>query len=493
MRKLIVLNLVGLVVVIGLAVVLVNNANDSKRVLDDINTYTKVQAEAGEIRVNMIAMSDAMRGYLLDTTNKSEADKKQAADDALVKAVENLLAATDNPRFSELATQIGELDETQLDRIEDAILATATTDAAAATRSYFADYMPVRVRQMAMVDELQGLARHQYESEIQETTAAMSRTIANVIWIGGAVILIMAGAFGWSVWTTSRMTRQVNDETATLAETASGVLQAAAEVARASQTLSQGATEQAASLEETSASMEEMASMTRRNAEHSQAAAQLMIEVDTQVAESNHALQEMVTSMGSIQESGHQVAKIIKTIDEIAFQTNILALNAAVEAARAGEAGMGFAVVADEVRNLAQRSAQAARDTAALIESSIGKTEDGSRKVDQVGRAITAITTSITTVKTLVDEVSSASRQQTQGIDQVSSAIAQMEKVTQSTAATAEESAASSEELKARADNARDVVERLQALMGSQSSKQKPAAAPVAPPVQHATQRNLAA
>ena len=134
-------------------------------------------------------------------------------------------------------------------------------------------------------------------------------------------------------------------------------------VSTSAQTLSQGATEQAASLEETSASMEEMASMTRQNAENSATAATLMGEVDTRVRESNQSLAELVTSMGSIQESSQRVAKIIKTIDEIAFQTNILALNAAVEAARAGEAGAGFAVVADEVRSLAQRSAQAARDT----------------------------------------------------------------------------------------------------------------------------------
>src|SRR5262249_24145158 len=160
-----------------------------------------------------------------------------------------------------------------------------------------------------------------------------------------------------------------------------------------------------------------------RNAENSQNAAGLMGEVDARVKDSNQALGDMVSSMASIQESSRQVAKIIKTIDEIAFQTNILALNAAVEAARAGEAGRGFAVVADEVRSLAQRSAQAAKDTAALIEASIARTEGGSHKVEQVAASITAITESVTKVKALVDEVSAASRQQAQGIDQVSQAI----------------------------------------------------------------------
>jgi methyl-accepting chemotaxis protein len=257
--------------------------------------------------------------------------------------------------------------------------------------------------------------------------------------------------------------RAVVDE---LTIAATHVSQSSGQVSTAAQSLSQGATEQAASLEETSASMEEMASMTRQNAENSQMAATLMGEVDTRVQGSNQALGDMVSSMTSIQESSRQVAKIIKTIDEIAFQTNILALNAAVEAARAGEAGMGFAVVADEVRNLAQRSAQAARDTAGLIEASIAKTATGSQKVQQVAQSIAAITESVSQVKGLVDEVSVASRQQAQGIDQVSQAIAQMEKVTQTTAATAEESAAASEDLNAQAERAMRAVGRLEDLVG---------------------------
>jgi methyl-accepting chemotaxis protein len=220
--------------------------------------------------------------------------------------------------------------------------------------------------------------------------------------------------------------------------------------------------------------------MTRKNAENSQQAAGLMAEVDTRVRESNHALGDMVSSMASIQESSRQVAKIIKTIDEIAFQTNILALNAAVEAARAGEAGMGFAVVADEVRNLAQRSAQAAKDTADLIEASIARAKGGNQKVEQVAASISGITESVVRVKGIVDEVREASQQQTLGIDQVAHAIAQMEKVTQTTAATAEESSAASDELTSQAETAMTAVRQLETLVGGGASA-APASRTVAP------------
>jgi methyl-accepting chemotaxis protein len=277
------------------------------------------------------------------------------------------------------------------------------------------------------------------------------------------VALAVAALVGWSVHDVNRKLRHTAAE---LKQGAEQVVSAASQVATSSQSLSQGATEQAASLEETSASMEEMASMTRKNAENASQAATLVTGVAQQVEESNAALAGMVTSMSAIRESSNKVAKIIKTIDEIAFQTNILALNAAVEAARAGEAGMGFAVVADEVRNLAQRSAQAAKDTATLIEESIARSQEGATKVEQVATAISTITTSVTQVKAIVQEVREASRQQTQGIDQVSQAITQMEKVTQTTAATAEESAAASEELNAQAEGSMAVVHDLEAMVG---------------------------
>jgi hypothetical protein len=312
-----------------------------------------------------------------------------------------------------------------------------------------------------------GAASQQLAADLRDELAQAVRASAAQRWFSLIVFLAALAVCGAVVTYTIRkaIVRPIRRAIVVLTETASQVATSSGQVAASAQSLSQDAAKQAASLEDTSASMEEIASMTRRNGENSLAAAALMGEVDARVKASNQSLGDMVSAMASIQESSRQVAKIIKTIDEIAFQTNILALNAAVEAARAGEAGMGFAVVADEVRNLAQRSARAAKDTADLIEASIGKAQDGNQKVEQVAAEIAGIIGSIESAKALVDEVSVASGQQTQGIDQVSRAIAQMETVTQTTAATAEESAAASEELSAQAEGSMVVVRKLDRLV----------------------------
>ena len=175
----------------------------------------------------------------------------------------------------------------------------------------------------------------------------------------------------------------------------------------------------------------------------------------------------MVVQMNEIGNSSNKIARIIKVIDEIAFQTNILALNAAVEAARAGEAGLGFAVVADEVRNLAQRCAQAARDTAGLIEDSISASRDGNARLDQMAGNVRAMTENSTKVKSLVDEVNMGSQEQARGMEQIARAVMQMEQVTQRTAASAEESASAGTDLNSHADALRALVHEMRSMVGA--------------------------
>ena len=295
-----------------------------------------------------------------------------------------------------------------------------------------------------------------------------SRTIS----IGMLLLsLAIGGVVFWLVRQISNTLRALAGE---MAEGAGQVAAAAAQVASSGQSLAQGSSEQAASIEETSASSEEIHSMAQKNTDNSRIAAESMVEASQRIVEANRQLDQMVISMNEINASSDKISKIIKVIDEIAFQTNILALNAAVEAARAGEAGMGFAVVADEVRNLAQRCAQAAKDTAGLIEESIAKSNDGKSKLDLVAVAVKSITASAEKVKTLVEEVKLGSEEQSRGIEQVAKAVSQMEKVSQNAAANAEESASASEELNAQSDTLRGIVLRLNGMVGGGEAADRP-------------------
>ena len=243
------------------------------------------------------------------------------------------------------------------------------------------------------------------------------------------------------------------------------IASAANQVSASSQSLASNSSQQAASIEETSSASSEVNSMAQRTTASSKETADIVARSQKNVLNTKQSLDEMVIAMEGINSSSQKISKIIKVIDEIAFQTNILALNAAVEAARAGEAGMGFAVVADEVRNLAQRCAQAAKDTADLIDDSIQKSASGKTKVDQVAIAIRAITGESATIKTLIDEISLASIEQSRGMDQITQAITQMEQVTQTTAANAEESAAAAQQLKGQAETLKEVVDTLKKMV----------------------------
>jgi methyl-accepting chemotaxis protein len=322
---------------------------------------------------------------------------------------------------------------------------------------------PATAQYLAALDALIDYAKMNTDTASKNIQAAVFSSQVGILTCL-SLSLVVGTAVAWIIILgTSRILRQVSSS---LNDGASQVASAAGQVSCSSQSLAEGASEQAASIEETGASLEELSSMTKRNAENSQKANELSKQTRSAADKGVADMREMNTAMAAIKDSSDDIAKIIRTIDEIAFQTNILALNAAVEAARAGEAGMGFAVVADEVRNLAQRSAQAAKETASKIEGAIIKTALGVELSGKVSQALNDIVAKARLVDELAAEVAGASREQTQGITQISTAVGQMDKVTQNNAANAEESAAAAEELNAQAESMKQSVANLLRLVG---------------------------
>jgi methyl-accepting chemotaxis protein len=311
----------------------------------------------------------------------------------------------------------------------------------------------------AIVDGVNTLQKS-LKDQLQSLTA---RT--NVIMISMALSGIVLGII-LAIVITRSIVGPITKIIAGLTEGSEQVSSASNQVSAASQSLAEGATEQAAGLEETSSSLEEMSSMTKQNAENAQQAAGLANTSRTSAASGAEAMTKMNQAINQIQKSSDETAKIIKVIDEIAFQTNLLALNAAVEAARAGEAGKGFAVVAEEVRNLAMRSAEAAKNTSAMIEDSVKNSKNGVDITNEVAKVLNEIVGSVSKTADLVNEIAASSQEQAKGIDQVNVAVAQMDKVTQSNAANAEESASASEELNAQAQSMNEIVNELVMLVG---------------------------
>jgi len=303
-----------------------------------------------------------------------------------------------------------------------------------------------------------------YIDDVEKELSSIFYTILSGIFIIGAAGLLFAYFMARSI------SRPINEVVTGLNEGADQVASASGEVSSASQSLAEGASEQAASIEETSSSLEEMSSMTKQNADNATQADNLMKEAKQMVGTANESMGSLTESMKEISKASEKTAKIIKTIDEIAFQTNLLALNAAVEAARAGEAGAGFAVVADEVRNLAMRAADAAKNTANLIEGTVKKVKDGSELVTRTNEAFGEVAKSAAKVGSLVSEIAAASNEQALGIDQINKAVAEMDKVVQQNAANAEESASASEEMSAQTQEMKNFVNELVTLVGGHTN-----------------------
>jgi methyl-accepting chemotaxis protein len=325
------------------------------------------------------------------------------------------------------------------------------------------------------IDEVVKLANEQ-NANIETEAASIIKT-KTILMFGIALIGIL-GLCGLAFVVIRSITGPLTEVISGLTESAEQVTSAAGQVSAASQSLAEGSAEQAAGIEETSSSLEEISSMTKQNANNANQADSLMKKANQVVGQANESMKELTTSMGEISRASEETSKIIKTIDEIAFQTNLLALNAAVEAARAGEAGAGFAVVADEVRNLAMRAADAAKNTAELIEGTVKKVKDGFELVTKTNEAFGAVAKSADKVGELVAEISSASNEQAQGIEEVNKAVVEMDKVVQQNAANAEESASASEEMNAQAEQMQSFVGELVGMVGGSSSTLKTASSP---------------
>jgi methyl-accepting chemotaxis protein len=456
-------------------------------VIRTINTDFKMSEHASRVRAHTLQLRRYEKDMLINFENlekvKAYKDKWDKERTSLLARIADMQEAITNPKQKERMDQIKTnltIYESNITDLYDLLLSRRVLSVREGND--FVNKVKDNIHEVENIAEDMAMdASAKMVSLGKEILADSGKTTVIMTMIITLVITIFLG-IGISIVMIRSITVPVNRVVAGLSEASDQVASASSQVSAASQSLAEGSSEQASALEETSASIEELSSMTTQNAENANHANAVMAETGRVVNEANRSMQELTGAMKEITTSSEDMAKIIKTIDEIAFQTNLLSLNAAVEAARAGEAGAGFAVVADEVRNLAMRSAESAKNTANMIDESIKRIKNGSVIVSKTNEAFEQVLSGSKKVGELVGEIAAASKEQAQGISQISNAIAEMDKVVQQNAANAEESAAASEELNAQAMQMKQFVgELITVVQGSNAARVSSAQTETAP------------
>ena len=432
--------------------------------------YTASQAQANHMQGDM--MHDALRGdVLVSLAAESEEEWKQCKADVAEHGAEfrdMLRKNSELPLNGEMKAELAKLApklESYIKSAESAI------GAGYKERGARALILPPFLAAFDELETSQGTLSDLFSAQAETFTVENAKTMGRASLMLAALALAACLIIGIAaILITRSITSKLLLVVSSMDSSSQLVSTASSQVKEASTELAEGASTQASSLEQTSASLEELSSMTRQNSDNARQANTMAAAARTAAENSRGAMDRMGEAIGNIKKSSDETAKIIKTIDEIAFQTNLLALNAAVEAARAGDAGKGFAVVAEEVRNLAQRSAEAAKSTSALIEESKKNADQGVSVSGEVAGILAGIVESVRKLAQLIGDVSAASDEQAKGIGQIGSAVTEMDRVTQSNAASAEESASASEELYSQAKDLAGMVTSLISIVSGKAS-----------------------